>query len=72
MHRNTSVPKPGVFGSGMDFALYGDGTCWKGSLMLLKWVGLDLVEHPSPLCQGVTFLFRGLGCQDMFLLISPV
>lgn len=52
MYRNISVPNTGVFGAGVDFALYGAGTCWEGSLMLLRWVVLDLVEHPLPLCQG--------------------
>lgn len=38
--------------------------------MLLRW-GLDLVDHLE-LLQGLVFLFRGLGCQDVSLVIPPV
>lgn len=61
---------PKGLGSGMGFALDGAGTCWEGLFTLLRW-GLDLLDLLE-LCQRLMFLFRGLGCRDVSLVVPPV
>lgn len=56
-------PPAGVFGSGVVVCRL------EKSVVLLRW-GLDLVDHLE-LCQGLMFLFRGLGCRRVSLLVPP-